>query len=348
MPRYDRVPTGIESSRDSLVPSPGVGEHRIPIEETNSRRNEKVLKRKGSLTVSQSSVSHTSIESHEEDFLNNQGNYDDGDTERSPLHNTRSFASDDGSAGDNDLPINGTTFPLKVPAILPSIVSCYSNSFDLDDDDDDDVKRYSLDFSSTYKVASLTDDSVNDVNEFARVPVNSNRCSKVARYLWFTFQLVRQQARQRRAQLLLQQTERNWRQSLKICVMTNCDATDSGILLVAATAVFWIMALVLISDSTVRRGGTVAGILFFIIRVGTRPLYHFFLRQRLKRQLRHQQLEEIPQTSSGRKMRQSDGHYHHLTHSDGALELHVIRGNINNANRLLATSVGSDPTVAAI
>jgi hypothetical protein len=364
MPRYDRIPARIESSRDSDVHSPGTVERRMfPTEETKSRR-----KRLGSLTPtrSQSSGSYASVESNEEDFLSNQDKYDDSNTEKPPLRNqSRNYASDDydGPAGHNGLPSDeAATFPsrsISPRAIYPSTTACHSNSFDLDDDDDDDdnileanLKRYNLDFSATDKAASLADGTVNDGNPFgSRGTSNSNRCTKATRYLWFSFQSVRQQARQRRAQLLLQQTERNWRQSLKICVITNCDATDSGILLVAATMVFWILFLILVKNSTVRRGGIVAGILFFIIRVGTRPLYHFFIQKLQKRQLHHQQRGESSQTSPGSKTRHSDDqhHRHHLAHSNGTLELHAIRSDSSNANGSpLATSVGSDPTVAAI
>lgn len=357
MSRYDRIPARIEDSHDGDVHSPGTGERSITTEDSTPRRNNTILKRRGSLTTSKNTGSYTSIESNEEDFMNNQGDADnaDNDQERSPLHNEKSCSYDDGLDRSNDLPSERTVFPSRSASprtIYPSI--SYSGSFDLDDDDDDDIleanlKRYNLDFSSTDKVASLTDGIINDGNPFVRATPNSNRCSKAAKYLWFSFQSVRQQARQRRAHLLLQQTERNWRQSVNLCILTNCDATDSGILLVVAIMIFWILALITVKDLTVRRGGTIAGILCFIIRVATRPLYHYFLQRRGKRQLHHQQVEETSETSPGRKMRLSDGHDHHrLAHSDGTLELHAIRGDSNNADRALSTSVGSDPTVAAI
>ena len=339
MPRYDRIPARTESSRDSDVQF-------------------------GSLTLSrsQSSGSYASIGSNEEDFLNNQDNYDNSDnsdTEISPLHSNQNCNDD--PAGENGLSSDeGVTFPsrsISPRAIYPSITAGYSNSFDLDDDDDDDMleanlKRYNLDFSATDKVASLADNGIvnnNDGNHpfGSRGTSLSNRCTKATRYVWFSFQLVRQQARQRRAQLLLQQTERNWRQSLKICLITNCDATDSGILLVAAAMVVWILLLILVKNPTVRRGWIVGGILFFIIRFGTRPLYHFVIRQLQKRQRHHQQHGESSQTSPGSEIRHGDDQHHHL--SNGNLELHTIRGDSNNTNGSpLSTSVGSDPTIAAI
>jgi len=340
MPRYDRIPARIESSReggnDGVDSSSCVEIARIPTDDGKSRFHNKILKRRGSLTVMshKSSGSYASLESHDDqDFLNDPENDDNGETMQPSLHKQRSYASDDG---------------------LPSIIASYSGSFDLDDDDDDDaleanLKRYNLDFSSsatTDKGASLSD---GDGNPFARERnANSNWCSRAARFLWFSFQSVRQQARQRRAQLLLQQTERNWRQSLKICLITNCDATDSGIMLVVAAIVGWILALVFLKDPTVRIAGIGVGILFFTIRVGTRPLYHCCLRRRQKRRLRRQQLEDT--TSPGVKLGQNDdqNHHHHLARAEGTLELHAIRGDGNTANRLPSTPLGSDPTVAAI
>jgi len=339
MPRYDRIPARIESSReggnDGVDSSSCVEIARIPTDDGKSRFHNKILKRRGSLTVMshKSSGSYASLESHDDqDFLNDPENDDNGETMQPSLHKQRSYASDDG---------------------LPSIIASYSGSFDLDDDDDDDaleanLKRYNLDFSSAAtadKGASLSD---GDGNPFARERnSNSNWCSRAARFLWFSFQSVRQQARQRRAQLLLQQTERNWRQSLKICLITNCDATDSGIMLVVAAIVGWILALVFLKDPTVRIAGIGVGILFFTIRVGTRPLYHCCLRRRQKRRLRRQQLEDT--ASPGMKVGQNDEqNHHHLARAEGTLELHAIRGDGNTANRLPSTPLGSDPTVAAI
>ena len=320
--RYDRIPSTIDSPRDKNINS-NVNSQMVPIEDVpKSRRNPKKLKRRGS-------GSYESIGSDEQDFCYDQNQIEDGDDEEhSPLHNQRSYASDDEDR-DNDYP---STFPVSPRAMYPS----FSNSFDLDDDDDDDIleanlKRYNLDFTATDKGASLGEIGMDD-------RASNNRCTRAARFLWYSFQSVRQQARQRRAQLLLQQTERNWKQSLKICILTNCDATDSGILLVAVTTVLWILVLVLVKDAAFRRIGIILGLLCFAIRVGTRPLYHCFLKQRQKRQLRRQQ-DQLDNRSSDI----------HSEHSDGTLELHAIRGESNNhPNRLPATSVGSDPTIAAI
>lgn len=324
--RYDRIPARIES--DNSTSDAGI-ERRIESEETKTRRNQKKLKRRGSLNISQRSGSHDSVEGNEHDFR-------DGDDEkiRSPFRSPRSYVSD--NEGD-EFPSDTASFPASPRAVYPSITARFSDSFDLDDDDDDDVleanlKRYNLDFTATERAASISDG--NNGNVFARG--NSNRCARAARFLWHSFQSVRQQARQRRAQLLLQQTERNWKQRLKICILTNCDATDSGILLVAATMVLWILVLIFAKDGEFRTIGIILGILLFCIRVGTRPLYHCLLRQRQKRRMRHQQLDN-----------EKDGEEDHLN-SDGTLEMHAIRSDDDHPNRQPATSVGSDPTIAAI
>lgn len=302
--RYDRIPTGIENPHDNnnSVHSQSTTERKIPMEEKNSRRKQKSLKRLGS-------GSYESIDSDDEDFRNDQA-------KQSPQY----IIQDEDES-------------------YPSLGFQFSGSFDLEDDDDDDLleanlKRYNLDFASTENGATLAKS-----NDFARGGP-SNRCSKAARYIWYSFQSSRQQARERRAQLLLQQTERNWKQSLKICILTNCDETDSGILVVAVTMLLWILVLVLVKNSAFRRIGILLGILCFALRVGTRPLYYFFLRQRQKQRMRKQQLEGQDQ------QQQHDEDHLHPSHSDGILEMHAIGGDNNYDDGLQA--VGSDPTVAAI
>ncbi len=289
--RYDRIPAGIEDPRDNnnSVHSQSAIGRKNPIDENKSRSKQKYLTRRGA-------GSYESIDSDDEDFDSDQ-NQANGNIE-----------SEDREEG------------------FASLGYQFSGSFDLDDDDDDDLleanlKRYNLDFASTDNGAALAES-----NDFARGGP-SNRCSRATKYIWYSFQSARQQARERRAQLLLQQTERNWKQSLKICILTNCDATDSGILLVAVTMLLWILVLVLVKNTAFRRIGILLGILCFAIRVGARPLYHFFLRQRQKRRLRKQQLEG----------QQHDEDHLHASHSDGILELHAIQGDSN-----------FDPTVAAI
>ncbi len=327
MPRYDRIPARIESPRENSTTG-DVAEENTP------RRNKKQqLKRRGSLNHSHNSESYDSVGNNEQqDFLyNDHGENDDKDENNkklnSPFRSQKSYASDH-EDGENDLPSDTASFPVS-PRSLPSLTARFSDSFDLDDDDDDyiveaNLKRYNLDFATTERGTSVSEDG------YSRG--SSNKITKVARFLWHSFQSVRQQARQRRAQLLLQQTERNWKQSLKICVLTNCDATDSGILLVAASIVIWIVLLILVEGF--RTMGILLGISLFVIRVGTRPLYHCLRRQRQKRRMWHQQLEN------------GNGEEH--DHYDENLEMHAIHGNDIRPNRQPATSVGSDPTIAAI
>jgi len=264
--------------------------------------------------------SYVSVESKDLDFGYNEGKDDDIDVRQS--------YDDDPTGspgGENTFPLD----PASPSAQYPSISLSYSGSFDLDDDDDDydDLARYNLTFSKTNGVASLAARNPGDGNSFVNGAGKFNWCSKVAGYLWFSLQSARQQARQRRAQLLLQQTERDWRQSLKICILTNCDATDSGILLVIVIMIAWILTWVF---TGLGWGWILAGVIFFIVRIGARPLYHLFLRQRQKRHLYQQQ-----NTDTG------------SVQEDDTFELHTIQRD-TNVNGLTATSAGSDPTVAAI
>jgi len=312
-----------------------------------------------------------STESNDENYSNEDEVLTQISAERSPL-NGRNYAEDDEISGVDDLASYGPVIPSSTSPkqITPTISAVYSSSFDLDDDDDDyveaEMKRYHLDFSSTDRDASLTGNG--NGNQPPRTG-SSNWVLLSAKFIWFSFQSVRQQARQRRAQLLLQQTERNWRQSLKICVTTNCDATDSGILLVIALMVVWILILIVVKNPIVRQRGLFVGIILFSARVGTRPLYQCCLRRRQKR--RCQQLQEIPQHSPGTKARRIDvtiDNRHNHTFSKGNFELHTIRddnrkitdGGTNMLNMITSTSdeiqLGiqisrshdSDPTVAAI
>jgi hypothetical protein len=150
--------------------------------------------------------------------------------------------------------ISVVTTPNK-PIVYPSLSNLYSSSFSLEDDEDDDeadLKRYALDFSihttdnNHNNKATLMHSSLHGgASSSAQAPSSSSSSLQqqqqpqhprtrflysLVQYLWFSFQSVRQQARQRRAQLLLQQSdERNWSTTLWICLMTYCDATDRGI-----------------------------------------------------------------------------------------------------------------------
>ena len=274
--------------------------------------------------------------------------------------------SDDDDAVGAGRFVSGAATPRSISPkpVYPSISLIYSGSFDLDDDDDVDVeadlKRYHLNFSE--KANSLTSGDRNQ-----SLPETTSAVYLAANSLWYSFQSVRQQARQRRAQLLLQQTERNWRQSLWICVMTSCDATDLGIIIVAVIMIAWALALIFIKSPIARTRGLFVGIVLFIVRVGTRPILNCFLEQRQKR---HQQHQALPQQFPRLKSRRSDvimDDRHHHPYPTGSLELHDIddSSGANSSTKILnivnqtsddifqvgvqaSKSTGSDPTVAAI
>jgi hypothetical protein len=136
--------------------------------------------------------------------------------------------------------------------------------------------------------------------------------------------------------------------------------------------IIWIVTFIfIVKNPIIRRRGLIVGIILFVIRVGTRPLYEYFLRQRQKRRGRQQRLQEIPQISPGSKRRRSDitiEDGHQQQQHKGNFELHTIRDNKSNngtngsinmlKNMVSSTSddnkrLGiqtstSDPTVAAI
>jgi hypothetical protein len=327
MVRYNRISTK-NDSRD-------VGKNEVGA----IPKQEKKLKRRGSHSSSGGSCMSMESNDDDEDYLNE---VDDVITqisaERSPLNHNRSYANDGGPI----IPSSNLSLSPKQMSLYPTISAVFSGSFDLDDDDDDEyveaeMKRYHLDFSSTDNGGdSLTTHGNN-------IPTSTNWFSLSTKFIWFSFQSVRQQARQRRAQLLLQQTERNWRQSLKICIATNCDATDSGILIVLVLMIIWIVTFIcIVKNPIIRRRGLFVGIILFVIRVGTRPLYECFLQHRQERQGRQQRLQEFPQNSPGFPPRrrsdvtiEDDGHQQqqqqqHNNHSKGNFELHTIRDNKSN------------------
>jgi len=372
MVRYNRISTK-NDSRDVEIIEDGA----IP-------RQKKTLKRRGSHSSSGGSCMSMESNNDDNDDKDYSNEVDDVlaqiSAERSPLNDNRSYANDGGPVISSS---NSSLSPKQMSS-YPTISAVFSGSFDLDDDDDDEyveaeMKRYHLDFSSS----DMGGDSLTTHGN--NIPTSTggstNWFSLSTKYIWFSFQSVRQQARQRRAQLLLQQTERNWRQSLKIFIATNCDATDSGILIVLVLTIVWIVTFIfIVKNPIIRRRGLFVGIILFVIRVGTRPLYECFLQQRQKRQGRQQRLQEIPQNSPGFLQRrqsvvtiEDDGHQQqqHNNHSKGNFELHTIRDNKSNQgtndtngsinmlkNMVSSTSddnirLGiqtsiSDPTVAAI
>jgi hypothetical protein len=251
---------------------------------------------------------HATEDQHDNDEDDDESTERSG--ERSPFR--RSFDSDEQMAatsvssfhGGSDLPAaggastrsrgNSPARSLSAGADHPSAGSnLYAGgSFDLDDEDDDEdleaeLRRYHLDFCST-----AGGDTLHSANGGS--PTLAPRLS-LAKYVWHSFQSVRQQARQRRAQLLLQQSERNCWQSFWVCIMTYCDATDGGIMLVASLMVTWSLLVWLVHDPAVRRWIASGGIVAFAVRVGTRPLCTYCRRQQQKRRLRLTMQQQLPQ-----------------------------------------------------
>ena len=208
----------------------------------------------------------------------------------------------------------------------------YSGSFDLDDDDDDDeaLRRYNIDFSrnqDTNMMTSLSHHgssvSGND-NLHSQTRDNQNgggspqsqslpyhessRSFSFIRYLWYSFQSVRQQARQRRAQRLLQQSERSFRQTLWICVMTYCDATDRGILLVASLMLAWSILVYNVSSQVIRGWLVITGIFLLVIRFGARPFSEYLQRSRSRRR----RLKELQENQQQLHLDQQQHQEHHF------------------------------------
>ena len=184
--------------------------------------------------------------------------YDDG--ENSPLHRSREGED----AEDAEKEVKQST----------RSVSILFGSDDSDDDDEDDeyeeqLKRYSLDFRQTASSSTTISSSQNHSP-------------------WAKLQQARQKARQRRAEYLLQQSDRHTcRQSVYLfLVMTLCDATDAGIALVAMGFVAWFLMIWKVPDhrSLVVWGGLVV----WSIRLGARPARQFLIQRRVRR---HQQEE---------------------------------------------------------
>eukprot|EP00980_Cylindrotheca_fusiformis_P007338 scaffold1525_cov142-Cylindrotheca_fusiformis.AAC.138 len=166
------------------------------------------------------------------------------------------------------------------PSTFSPVAFVRDSSFTFDDEDDEDeenLKRYNLDFSIDADQAILTNSAHGGTSPESSSQQN---VSSIFQYLWMLFQGRRQQARQRRAQLLLQQSERDLRQSLWICVSTYCDATDRGIMLVVALLLLWIVLLLTVSDDDFRRHWFVSGLILFVVRVSARPLWDYFSKQR--------------------------------------------------------------------
>ena len=239
-----------------------------------------------------------SFRSVDDDQINSNTMTDDDDIhpldgERLPL--SKSFDQDDEQAPHAD-----TSFAMPAAAAAAASASSapimYSSSFNLDDDEDDDdadLKRYNLDFSSSSTPnANTTNRNMLSISihgeSLAASQLSSDNFTpnSLTKYLWFSFQSLRQKARQRRAQRLLQQSERNYRQALYLCVMTYCDATDRGILLVASIVILW--SLFIWNIQSHKTVFAMTGIALFLVRVGARPCWEWYtMRRRERRQRVH-------------------------------------------------------------
>jgi hypothetical protein len=258
------------------------------------------------------------------------------------------------------------------PAAYPTISTLYkASSFELDEDDEDvddmgmQMHRYEVEFSTTEKGHALTNAMH---GSFSSINGRSPRSlpSSICRWLWHSFQSARQKARERRAELLLQQTEQTCQKSSWIFILTLCDATDRGILLVAGILIAWIVAIVLVKTPATRLRIIIGGIVFLVLRLGTRPLISYCSNQRMKR--RQSSLQPIQQNpspfrcSSLSSMAATDavpGASSYLSRrmnerktDNDETELPVIRSKSSMENLPPALectdSNGSDPTIAAI
>jgi hypothetical protein len=289
----------------------------IPLDGNPSTARRKI-KRRGSHG---SSSYHSVMDNDDDDDDDDKDEQGSSVGERSPLRGT--YDKDDrndfgapnsgGGGGGGQMTATTsrnteTTSPNNKPAVYPSLFSLYSSSFSLEDDEDDDdadLKRYALDFSihttdNNNKAATFSHSSLHGITESSSQTAPSLSLQQqhiypttarfsIVKYLWFSFQSVRQQARQRRAQLLLQQSERNWSTTLWICLMTYCDATDRGILLVVSLLLVWAILLWKIARP---KGLFVTGIVLLVLRLGARPFGEFILQQRQKRRRQRQQQQQ--------------------------------------------------------
>jgi hypothetical protein len=260
---------------------------------SNSGRRGGRVKRQGS------HGSLGSFRSIDDDLINvnTMTDDDDGDHihpldgERLPL--SKSFDKDDEPPSHVD-----TSFAMPA-ASASSRPIMYSSSFNLDDDEDDDdadLKRYNLDFSGSStpntNTSNMLSISMHDGSLAASQLSSDNMTpNSLHKYLWFSFQSLRQKARQRRAQRLLQQSERNCRQTLYLCVMTYCDATDRGILLVASIVVLW--SLLIWNIQSHKTVFAMTGIVLFLVRVGARPGWEWYAMRRRERRQRVHTADEL-------------------------------------------------------
>lgn len=244
------------------------------------------------------------------------------------------------------------------------------SSFDVDVDEDDenydghisvDIHRYHVDFSATENGHVLTNHNMH--GSFSSINGRaSNRCSpsSICRCLWYTFQAARQKARERRADLLLRHTEPNCRQSSWIFLVTLCDATDRGILVVAGIMIAWIVLIVVVKNPVPRLRIIIAGTVFLVIRLGTRPLVNYCINQRTKRL--QSAMQPLPQNSPPFRLSPSSSVPGEENSSKGsskylnrkmngqntAMEMAAVQSNWSALGLYISNSNESDPTIAAI
>lgn len=172
-------------------------------------------------------------------------------------------------------------------SVYSPIAFAHASSFTFDDTEDEDeenLKRYNLDFSMDAGEATLSD-SVHGGTPFRN---SEEHGSTTLQHLWNSFQSQRQRARQRRAQLLLGQSERNFRQGVWICLNTYCDATDGGLILFAFLFLAWVIKIMTLNDAKAMQHWFLAGIFFIALRLGVRPMSGYYTRQRQRRRLQSQ------------------------------------------------------------
>jgi len=212
------------------------------------------------------------------------------DGEKSPLH--RSFDAHDNNNNDDHSGKNHrsmTTAPSSASSSSFAQPNRTKTSvlFDSDDDSDDEdeyevhLKRYALDFGQS-SMSTTTHSSGS----------TSHHHKNMYHMFWSKLQLIRQKARQRRAEYLLRQSDRHsWRQSWYLCIVTTlCDESDCGIALIVIGMIVWFGMIwkIPIHRSKILAGG----ILVWSIRFGLRPAQQYWIRQRVRRHQRQHEEEQ--------------------------------------------------------
>lgn len=236
----------------------------------------------------------------------------DDDSELSPLHHHHLHLQQRQSVQINDRHGN------------PSLYL----DLDTSDNDDDDFHEHNLGRpitvgagagAGTAAMGSVVDgvDAYDDLSPPSLYPFGQyvrQCCRRAAAYpkcIWFYVQSARSQARQRRANLLLERQPVNieeddeiipiqqWRRSVLLCCSSTCDDTDTGILFVAVFIIVWGLLLWIIRPSNVKRGIFIGGAVFLAMRLCSRPLWYYTQRHNRKRRSQHLP-QELPQDSPTR------------------------------------------------